>query len=183
MSSTTAIQSRILRYCHIQIHADYFVGTRFLGAEAKFYRDNNTRTDSHLTSLCNSPCHCSLWESNQIGKDIRIQQIAKRHFQSSGSSRGDRVANKESSRPFLMGSTIRRPPSLRMIASSPSSSNTRGMRTAWFLPLRNRRTCRSVCGIPKSFDKFIYVEACATDAKLPNLPTMHVSGLFPRKIK
>jgi hypothetical protein len=43
-----------------------------------------------------------------------------------------------------IGSIIRRSPSLRRIASSPSSSNSRGIRKAWLRPLRNSRTCRSV---------------------------------------
>ncbi len=38
---------------------------------------------------------------------------------------------------------MRRSPSLRMIALLPSSSNSRGMRSAWLCPLRNKRTCRS----------------------------------------
>src|SRR5215472_9589106 len=40
-------------------------------------------------------------------------------------------------------SIINRSPSFRMMASFPGSSNSRGMRTAWFLPFLNSLTCCS----------------------------------------
>ncbi len=43
---------------------------------------------------------------------------------------------------FLSGSTINLLPSFRMIASSPMSSKSLGIRTAWLRPLRNNLTCR-----------------------------------------
>ena len=46
-------------------------------------------------------------------------------------------------RPRRTGSITNRSSSLRRMASSPSSSNSGGMRNAWFRPLRNSRTWRS----------------------------------------
>src|SRR5262245_16654755 len=42
------------------------------------------------------------------------------------------------------GSIISRCPSLRIMASSPGNSKSRGIRTAWFRPFLNSLTCRSV---------------------------------------
>jgi hypothetical protein len=39
---------------------------------------------------------------------------------------------------------ISRSPSFRMMASFPGSSNSRGIRAAWFLPFLNSFTCRSL---------------------------------------
>src|SRR5262245_54995901 len=39
---------------------------------------------------------------------------------------------------------ISRAPSFRMMASFPGSSNSRGMRTAWFVPFLNSFTCCSL---------------------------------------
>ena len=54
-----------------------------------------------------------------IFSSIRRSKLGPKGPSGKVSSRGDRVANKERSRPFRAGSTIRRLPSLRMIASSP----------------------------------------------------------------
>jgi hypothetical protein len=59
------------------------------------------------------------------------------------SSRGARVASTASSDFCGRGSRVRRSPSLRRMASEPGSSNSRGIRTAWFRPFLKSFTCRS----------------------------------------
>ena len=55
-------------------------------------------------------------------------------------------------------------PSLRMMASSPGSSNSRRILTAWFLPFLNSFTCRS--GINLIYPvKIAYAEAYAGVAR------------------
>jgi hypothetical protein len=60
---------------------------------------------------------------------------------------GGRALSSASGFSFRTASTVGRCPTLRTIDSSPSNSNPRGMRGAWLLPLRNRRTWRSICFI------------------------------------
>ena len=64
-------------------------------------------------------------------------------FSSRGVSRA-RISARVEDR--LIGSTIRRPSSREIITSSTASSNSRGMRTAWLRPLRNRRAWRTGIG-------------------------------------
>ncbi len=98
-------------------------------------------------------CHYALWIADQIGQDVFVQQIRRRCTHSNTSStgwwqviiyigerfsQGGREASSASSLPLRIGSTISRSPSLWMSASPPSSSNSRGMRSAWLRPLRKR---------------------------------------------
>lgn len=65
----------------------------------------------------------------------------------SDSSDGSSVSSRVSRRPFLSGSTIGHSPSLRIIASSLSSSSSRGNRNARLRPSGYRRTWR--CGVSR----------------------------------
>jgi hypothetical protein len=55
-------------------------------------------------------------------------------------SSGSKVSSSARSERGGAGSMIKRLPSLRMIASSPGSSNSRGIRTAWLRPFINSLT-------------------------------------------
>src|SRR5271157_210459 len=111
-----------------------------------------------LVQTCGSPIFrmwcatrpCGL--RTRFGNDIGVQEIA--HQRSTGlggrsaiggksSSRVRKVASTASSDLGGVGSTISRSPSLRIMASSPGSSNSRGILTAWFLPFLKSFTCRS----------------------------------------
>src|SRR3984957_1302784 len=80
---------------------------------------------------------------NEIRHDVGVQQIA--HQSPAGSGLGSGIGGKSSSRGASaasrdnrdfgwQGSMISLSPSLRMIASCPGSSKSRGMRTARFRP-------------------------------------------------
>jgi hypothetical protein len=102
-------------------------------------------------------CNVALGIPHQVGHGIGVKQEAKHGAQRFTSSTGRSLAAgsanvseigssvaSTTSRPcFATGSIINRSPSRRMIASFPTSSNSRGMRMAWFRPFRKRRTCRS----------------------------------------
>jgi hypothetical protein len=60
------------------------------------------------------------------------------------SSSGERFASTASRDLGSAGSMIKRSPSLRMMASLPGNSNSRGIVTAWFRPFLNRLTRRSL---------------------------------------
>src|SRR5208283_2443643 len=90
--------------------------------------------------------------ADEVGNDVRIEAVAHQSSTRSGgasgiggksSSIGERRASTASRDLGGAGSMISRFPSLRMIASSPGSSNSRGMRTAWLRPFLNSLTCRS----------------------------------------
>ena len=66
------------------------------------------------------------------------------------SSRGGRVASNASSDFGEAGSMISLSPSFRMMASSPGSSNSRGIHTAWFRPFLKSLTCRSEIAVASS---------------------------------
>ena len=81
-------------------------------------------------------------------KEAIIKQVPHRSIGSKSSSSmigksssiGDRVASRESSERGGATSMISLVPSRKISASSPGSSSSRGIRTAWFLPLRKSLT-------------------------------------------
>src|SRR5262249_8919177 len=97
---------------------------------------------------------------DEIRNDVGVEQVA--HDQrSTGSGGGSSISGNRSSSPSssfhfaitarnafreppgAAGSIISRSPSLPITASVPGNSNSRGIRTAWFCPLRNSLTWRS----------------------------------------
>src|SRR5208283_946027 len=89
-----------------------------------------------------------------------------------------KVASIDSSDLGGVGSMISRSPSLRIMASSPGSSNSRGILTAWFLPFLKSFTCRSGA-IPTSlaYDKAYAAYACfASTSSICNSRSIKFDG-------
>src|ERR1700722_15964895 len=109
-------------------------------AKPQFGRDDDAGKDRSVILLRQAPRSGATRVRDDIGKNIGIQEIghSQRLTGSGGtssmignsSSIGSSVAS-HATRPFgAAGSMIRHGPSLRMIASCPGNSNSRGMRTA-----------------------------------------------------
>src|SRR6056297_284253 len=117
---------------------------RFDAAVTELPTGNDARADRTLTGCDDAFTDTAMRSADQIRENIGVQQVAQGQGQSSTSSRsgksssisgkfsvsGSRVSKSASSRPFCTGSMMRRSPSLRIMASSPSSSYSRGMRSA-----------------------------------------------------
>src|SRR5262245_4376748 len=118
----------------------------------QFCGDDDAGTDLRLTNLLYMVRYASMRVSYEVGHDVGIEQIA--HQRSIGSVASSGTGGNFSSIGFSLSSTARRDfggvrsminrsPFLRMMASFPGSSNSRGIRTAWFLPFLNSFTCCS----------------------------------------
>src|ERR1700678_1387177 len=106
-------------------------GFFLVGAVTQFGGDDNTRTYVLCADFADAPRYLSGGITNQVGYDVRVQEITHQSENGSGggssilgnsSSMGSKVANNSSNDGIGAGSMIRRSPSLRMIASSPGSS-------------------------------------------------------------
>jgi hypothetical protein len=82
----------------------------------------------------------------RVDKESRHQTLTGSGGESviagNSSSSGSRVPKYSTRDPVRAGSMISRSPSLRMTASRPGSSNSRGMQTAWFRPFLKSLTRR-----------------------------------------
>src|SRR6266849_1623668 len=121
---------------------------------AQFRGDDDARADLCLAYLADVLGYPALRVSDEVGDNVGIEQVTHQSSTGSGaksgiggksSSSGTRVSSSASKDFGGVGSMIRLSPSLRMMASSPGSSNSRGMRTAWFRPFLKSLTCR--CGV------------------------------------
>src|SRR5262249_53663285 len=107
-------------------------------AVSQFGSHNDACADVALADFANTRRRLSLRMPDQIGNDVRIQQITRqRTF--SGRGTGSTISGKSSSTGFIVlrratrprlrtGSITRRSPSRCMIASLPGSSNSTGIR-------------------------------------------------------
>src|SRR4029077_19850412 len=113
---------------------------------------DDARANVVLADFGDPLCRFTLRIPDQVGNDVCVQHVA-RQSTFSGSGTGSAISGKYSSSGFIVlskatsprlrtGAITRRSPSRCMIASSPGSSNSTGMRTAWLRPLRNSLTCR-----------------------------------------
>src|SRR5262249_59362225 len=124
----------------------------FRGSVTQFCRDDDAAADLRLADPVDMFGRRAARMADQVGDDVGVEQVTRQSSTGSGggseiggnsSSGGARVANSASRDFGGAGSMMSLSPSLRMIASSPGSSNSRGMRTAWFRPFLKSLTCRS----------------------------------------
>src|SRR5674476_20172 len=118
----------------------------------QFRRHDDAGAHLGLANRADGLRHLALRVTDKIADHIGIEQIAHQNLTGSSassaiggksSSRGDSVDNTASRDLGGVGSMVSRSPSLRIMASSPGSSNSRGIRTAWLRPFLNSFTCRS----------------------------------------
>src|SRR6266852_5054728 len=114
-------------------------------------RHDDAGADVVLAHLGDPLSSSALRVPDQVGNDVRIHHVASQSM-FSGAGTGSSTSWKPSSSGFIVlskatsprlrtGSITRRSPSRCMRASSPGSSNSTGIRTAWLRPLRNNLTC------------------------------------------
>jgi len=126
--------------------------TFLLSAEAQLRRGDDARADVRFPNAADVLDYRPLRIADKIGDDVRVEKI--RHLKSTGLGGASSIAGKLSSMRSspaktlnsergAAGSIISLSPSRRMIASAPGSSNSRGIRTAWFLPFLKSLTCRA----------------------------------------
>src|SRR5262249_11761905 len=112
---------------------------------------NDTRADVVLADVGDPLGSSALRVPDQVGNDVRVQQVASQNT-FSGAGTGSSISGNASFSGFIdlskasnprlrTGSIIRRSPSRCIIASLPGSSKSTGIRTAWLRPLRNNLTC------------------------------------------
>ena len=115
----------------------------FLGSVTEFGGNDDAGADLGFADFANPLQHQSRRVANEVRDYIGIKQVARQISTCLGggsgiggnsSSIGWSVASNSSSDPSATGSIISREPSFRIITSSPGSSNSRGIRTAWFRP-------------------------------------------------
>src|SRR5216684_4340399 len=145
---------------------------------AQFRGDDDACADLCLAYLADVLGYPALRMADEIGDDVGIEQVAHQNSTGPGagsgiggnsSSSGARVANSASRDVGGAGSIISLAPSLRMMASSPGSSNSRGIRTAWFRPFLKSLTRRSGITVA-SYGLFLsicHIISCVRGLKTP----------------
>src|ERR1019366_6072380 len=105
----------------------------------QFCGDDDAGANLRFAKAADVLRHLSLRVADKIGDDVGVEQVAHHRSTGSGgksemggksSSSGASVANTASRALGGAASMTSRSPSLRMMASSPENSNSRGIRTA-----------------------------------------------------
>src|SRR5208283_17223 len=160
---------RIFQGLHVELSQEVFYRLRepfraaLRAAISKLGRHDDACAHVALTNSGYALCDPAFRVLDQVRNDVRVQQIAGQNIFSGAGGRSS-ISGKASSRGFIVsrspnrprlrvGSSTRRSPSRRMIASSPGSSNSTGIRTAWLRSFRNNLTCR-VAPMPSSKHMF-----------------------------
>lgn len=134
-------------------------------------------TNLALTDLRNMPRNWTVRMPYELRRDIRVQQVPHQISTAPGgaseiggksSSIGERASSTFKRDLGEAGSIISHYPSLRIKASSPGSSNSREILTAWFRPFLKSLTCRSVTGTDL-LDICLSICWLCTDVKLDQL--------------
>src|ERR1019366_7664311 len=103
----------------------------------QFCGDDDAGANLRFANVADVLRHLSLRVADKIGDDVGVEQVAHHRSTGSGcksgmggksSSSGASVANTASRDSGGAGSMISRSPSLRIIASAPGNSNSRGIR-------------------------------------------------------